>query len=347
MKISIVNVQVPFVKGGAEFLAESLARRVRARGHTVEEIQIPFRHYPPGAILDHMLACSLMRLDAGDPDLVIAFKFPAYLCPAPRKKLWLLHQFRAVYDLWDTPYSGMTKTPENFAIRDMIRHADNAALGHVDKLFTNSHIVARRLWQGNAIKVDEVLFPPLDNPEQFSPGDFGDYFFYPSRICWPKRQLLAIEAMAHVKSPFRLVLGGKPDSDEFDRKVRETISTHNLHDKVQILGWLSEADKSKWMRDACGAIYIPFDEDSYGFVTLEAFHSHKPLVTCTDSGGTHEIVEDGRNGLISQPTPQALAEAMESLWNNKRRARDLGGEGFATLARHGIEWGHILSRFLD
>ena len=73
------------------------------------------------------------------------------------------------------------------------------------------------------------------------------------------------------------------------------------------------------MRGAFASLYLPFEEDSYGYVTLEAFHSHKPVLTFTDSGGTDEIVEDGVNGMMLEPTPEALARGMETLWAARER----------------------------
>lgn len=347
MKVALVNVHCPFVRGGAEYLADSLAGRVRLRGHTVEAVNIPFKWYPPQAIPEHMLACKLLKLAAGAPDLVIAFKFPAYLCPFPRKRLWLFHQYRQTYELWGTPFSGMEDTAEHRGIRDMIRVADTAELSLVEKLFTNSKIVAKRLLNGNGIVADAVLYPPLDRPELFGPGEFGDYFFYPSRLGEVKRQHVAVEAMAHVRSPFRLVIAGKPDAEVYGVRLRDTIERLGLQDRVQLLGWVTEEEKAAWMRGACGAIYIPYDEDSYGFVTLEAYHSRKPLITFTDSGGTHELVEDGRNGAIVEPTAEALAEAMERIWSDKTRARAQGDAGFTTLGEKMIAWDHILDRLLD
>jgi len=38
-------------------------------------------------------------------DLVIATKFPSYFIQHPRKVLWLVEQYRQMYDLLDTSYS--------------------------------------------------------------------------------------------------------------------------------------------------------------------------------------------------------------------------------------------------
>jgi len=114
---------------------------------------------------------------------------------------------------------------------------------------------------------------------------------------------------------------------------------------VEMLGWLSEEEKARWMANACAAVFLPFDED-YGYVTVEAFHCHKPVITFTDSGGTNELVEDGLNGLSVEPTPHTLAAAMETLWTDRRRTRELGRAAFETLARRGIAWDHVLDHLL-
>lgn len=346
MKVAIVNVQVPFVRGGAEYLADSLAARVRGRGHPVDLVRIPFKWYPEAAIPEHMLACRMLRLESGEPDLVIALKFPAYLVPFPKKRLWLLHQFRQAYELWGTPLAGMPDTAETRGIRDMIQAADGKYLREVDALYTNSETVAGRLRRFNGIEADEVLYPPLDRPELFGPGEFGDYFFYPSRLGPSKRQHVAVEAMRHVRAPVRLVIAGKPDTDAYGAELARYVEAHGLTDRVTFLGWVTEEDKARWMRGACGAVYLPYDEDSYGYVTLEAFHSHKPLLTFSDSGGTNELVEDGANGLVLEPTPEALAAGMDTLWSDRARARDMGRVAFDTLSKHRIDWEHILDRLL-
>lgn len=346
MRVAIVNAQCPFVWGGAEYLAESLAERVRGRGHKVALIQIPFKWYPPDEIPAHMLACRLLRVDAGGLDLMIGHKFPAYLCPFPNKKLWLFHQFRQVYDLWGTDLGGLADTPANRGMRAMVAAADREAFAQVRGLYTNSRIVADRLKRFTGVTADEVLYPPLNRPELFGPGEFGDYFFYPSRIGPGKRQHVAVEALRHTRSPVKLVLAGKPDSAAYGDDLRKKVEDWGLRDRVLFLGFVSEEEKAKWMRGACGAVYLPVDEDSYGFVTLEAFHSHKPVLTLTDSGGTSEVIEHDRNGLILEPTPQALAGGMDRLLDDRGRARDMGEEAFATLTRHRIDWEHILDRLV-
>ena len=38
----------------------------------------------------------------------------------------------------------------------------------------------------------------------------------------------------------------------------------------------------------------------------------KPVITCTDSGGTAELVTDGVSGLVVEPQAEALAAAIDA-----------------------------------
>ena len=126
MRIAVVNTQVPFVRGGAEQLAEWLVDRLREHGHRAELVSLPYRWDPPQKLLEHALAARLTRIS--DVDRVIAFKFPSYYVPHDDKVLWVLHQFRAAYDLWGTEFQVLPDTTEGRYIRKAIIEADNRLL---------------------------------------------------------------------------------------------------------------------------------------------------------------------------------------------------------------------------
>ena len=122
MKIFVVNNMIPFLHGGAEDLANYLITHLRGIGHEAELLRIPFRYEPAESIYSEMLACRMMQV--GDADLVIALKFPAYLIPHPNKVLWLVHQYRQAYDMWDSGYSNIPATEAGQQLRDSIKEAD-------------------------------------------------------------------------------------------------------------------------------------------------------------------------------------------------------------------------------
>jgi glycosyltransferase involved in cell wall biosynthesis len=347
VKIAIVNNCVPFVYGGAEFLADSLRHKLLEYGHEAIVIKIPFTWDPPQKILENILLNRLIKLNQNvadiDPDRVIALKFPVYYLKHPNKILWLLHQFRQVYDLWGTEY-GMPQTVENIRIREAIIRADNRYLPEAKKIFTNSNVVSGRLKRFNAID-SEVLYPPLMDAEKYHAKEYGDYIFYPSRIVLGKRQQDAIESMKYVKSGVKLVIAGHSERREWLSHLEALVRDNGLSDKVTIIGrWISQEEKIDLFAKALGAIYIPFDEDSYGYVSLEAYHSKKPVITCTDSGGTLEVVEDGKTGYVVSPEPQAIAEAMDRLYFNKTGAQQMGCNGLDKIMSMGISWDQVIKR---
>src|SRR6266851_647708 len=148
MRILIATVQVPFIRGGAEILAEGLRDALRSAGHQAEIVAIPFKWFPAERILDHMLACRLLDLTEtpqGKVDRVIGLKFPAYLAPHPNRVLWLLHQHRTAYEFWDHPFADLINSPQGARIRDAILEADQRLIPDSRAVYTISGNVSQRL----------------------------------------------------------------------------------------------------------------------------------------------------------------------------------------------------------
>ena len=111
--VVVCEAQVPFVEGGAEIHARALASRLRAHGYDVERVALPFKWYPKEEIMRHAAAWRLLDLSESNGraiDLVIGTKFPSYFVRHPNKVAWLIHQYRAAYELCGTP-SATSTTP--------------------------------------------------------------------------------------------------------------------------------------------------------------------------------------------------------------------------------------------
>ena len=348
MKVAVVNNMVPFLHGGAEFLADSLSKKLREYGHDSTVIKFPFRWEPKTAIIDSIMAVKVSQLY--NVDMVIGLKFPAYYIEHPNKKLWLLHQFRQAYDLHKTEYGMFDESNiEDVAIRNAIIDLDNRYLGDLEgRIFTNSKVVSKRLLKYNGISSD-VLYPPLMDASLYSGSkELGDYIFYPSRVNYSKRQHLAIEAMRYTKSGVRLVLAGKGDTKSDEAYLFKLIEQYDLGDKVTYLNrFISEQEKVDLFQKSLGGIYIPYDEDSYGYVTLEGFHAGKAMISCTDAGGTDVVVKNGITGYMTSPDPHALAEAMDYLYLHKDKTREMGMNGLPLLEELGITWENVIRRLTE
>jgi glycosyltransferase involved in cell wall biosynthesis len=331
---------VPFVRGGAEVLAEALATQLREHGHSVELVRLPFLSYPPEKVLEHMLAARMIRLAA--IDRVIGFKFPAYLVPHEDKVMWILHQHRSVYDLWGTELQDGPDTVEARALRQAIIDADNRYLPAARRLFVISNVNAERMRRFNDLD-PEILYPPLPSPEAYRTGETGDYLFFPSRITSFKRQALAAAAMRHVRSGVRLVIAGQPDYPWSLQDLQKVTSNPDLQGRVDVrAGWMPEDVKLDLYANCLGVLFPPRDED-YGYVTLESFLSGKPVITCSDSGGPLELIEDGVSGFVVAPDPVALADAIDRLASDRRRARDMGAAARERARTLDISWDRVVA----
>lgn len=343
MRIALLNTTTPFFRGGAEILVDDLAEQLSIRGHRVTTFRIPMPDIFGRPWIHMIEAIKMMRLD--DFDRVITFKFPAYCIEHRNKVVWMLHQFRQVYELWNTEY-GLKESPENLAQRDIIMRADRS-LCEARHLFTNAKEVSWRLKKYNDID-SEVLPPPLKNVENYYCASTGDYFYYPSRVNSFKRQLLAVQAMEHVRSGVKLVISGVCEDSNYDNEIRSIIKTKKLKDKVKYDNkWVSDKEKQDLMAASLGVLYLPYKEDSCGFVSMEAFYSSKPLISCTDSGGTYELVEQGVSGLFCEPEPRALAAAMDKLYLNRDAAIQMGINGHDEIIRRDITWESTIRRLLS
>ena len=132
---------MPFVYGGAERLVRGLVAELRRHGYRAETVSIPFKSYPKGELLAQAALWRLVDLSESNYesiDAVIATKFPDYFVRHPNKVTWLLHQYRAIYDLCDTPLSDFTHSEPDVRLRDRLIALDTEVLAESKRLFTIS-----------------------------------------------------------------------------------------------------------------------------------------------------------------------------------------------------------------
>jgi glycosyltransferase involved in cell wall biosynthesis len=348
VRILIVTVQIPFVHGGAEVLANDLLNALRVEGHEAEIVTVPFRPNPPDCILDQMLACCLFDLSNFNDktvDRIIALKFPAYLIPHSNKVLWLVHQHRTAYELWGHELGDMQNDPRGIAVRDAIREADRQLIPESRAVFTISKNVTRRLRYYT--DVDSIpLYPPVRDASAFYCAEEPDeYLFFPSRLSRPKRQELVLKALALTQEQVCVQFTGVPDDPRYGEELKQLAIDLKLGQRVKWLGRIPEQEKRDAYARAIGVIFPPVDED-YGYVTLEAMLSSKAVLTCLDSGGPLEFVEHEKTGLIAKPNAQDLARAFDRLWRDRALAAEYGCAGRKVYDQLDLSWPNTVTALL-
>jgi glycosyltransferase involved in cell wall biosynthesis len=340
MRIALVSSAVPFINGGGRFIVEWAEAQLRAAGHNVERFYLPFAD-DPDLMLDQIAAYRLMDLTQSC-ERIITFRPPAHVIEHPDKICWFIHHIRTFYDLWDTPYVGMPHTPKTRALRAALMEADTNGLASAKQLYTNSKVVADRVKRFNGLDA-QVLYPPVWAPERFRCDGYGEEVVVICRVEPHKRQHLLIDAMEHARSAVRVRLCGVPANPAHGAAIEADIARRGLGQKVIFDNrWISEQEKVEMLAGALGVAYLPADEDSYGYPSIEGAHARKAVLTTTDSGGVLELVQHERNGFVEPPEPRAIAARLDQWFADRALARRMGEENCARLEELGITWPRVI-----
>src|SRR4029453_19210849 len=206
--------------------------------------------------------------------------------------------------------------------------------------FTIARTVSERMLKYNGI-ASEALYNPPKLAGRLHGGPYGDYVSTVTRLEPVKGVDLAIDTFQKTTSAMRLLIAG---DGSIRHDLAEYIERRGLTDRVTLLGRVDD-DRLVELYAGCRAVlFAPYEED-YGYVTLEAFLSRKPVITARDSGGTLEFVRDGVNGYVCEPTTDALAVAVNRLGADAALAASLGERGHAVAAN--ITWDNVVERLTE
>jgi glycosyltransferase involved in cell wall biosynthesis len=341
-RILVCEAQVPFVRGGAESLVRELVGQLRERGFDSELVSVPFKWYPRDELFAQAAAWRLLDLSEsnGHPvDRVIATKFPTYCVRHADKVTWLVHQYRAAYELTGTVYSEFEHTEADVAARRRLIELDTAMLAESRRIFTIAQTVTDRLARYNGLPAETLYHPPR-LAARLHGGASGGYVLSIGRLESVKRVDLIIRALARVPPPLTLVVAGTGTQRAAFEALAESLGVAS---RVQFLGEVNDDDLVELYAHALAVVYPPFDED-FGYVTLEAFLSQKPVITTTDAGEPSAFVIDGVNGLVAAPEPEALAAAIAALAADPARAAHYGAAGHDWARR--ITWHDTIDRLV-
>lgn len=325
-------------------IARELVEALRQSGHDPHLVVTPdYGFGRQTAAYAATWRTDVSRVNGRSIDCVISLRYPSYAIRHPHHVCWLNHTMREYYDLW--PRFSQTLSPLNRikerARRTLIHVADRYLLSrNVSRLFVQSRTIQKRLSMWPSVR-SEVLYPPAPNREYRSEG-YGPAFLFVSRLNRLKRADLLLRALATKEGAgIPVVLGG----DGEERSALERLATEcGVANRVTFAGRLTDAQLIEQLARCRAVVFPPFQED-YGFVTVEGFASRRAVITCRDSGGPAELVEDGVNGFVCDPTPESLARALRALSDDEALAARLGEAAFATGAR--LNWKETIGKLVE
>lgn len=345
MKVLIVNNMTPFVWGGAEELAVHLQKNLIIAGHQAEILRIPFQCKPAEQIPSQMLMVRAFELS--NVDHVIALKFPAYLIRHPKKTLWLLHQYRQAYNLFDVGQSNLSNGNEGLELKALIQRADQESFSESRSIFTNSQVTHQRLLNYNGFDA-QVLLPPVNDPELFLGGDQRDYIFAGGRVNNMKRQHLLLEGLAKSNTRVKLIIAGPPDRPSDAACLQSAVERLGLAGRVRLdLRFLPRQVYADYVNHSAAVAYLPYDEDSLGYVAMEAATAAKALITTVDSGGILRLVQHEKTGWVAESTAEDLGLIMSAVFEDSARAKNYGYNARALWESMKINWPETVETLLQ
>ena len=342
MRVLVATSDVPFVEGGHRVIARALVDAFRESGHEAEILTTPSNRFGRQfAAYTATRFTDAERTGNGEPvDRLVSLRYPSYALKHSNHVCWLNHRMREYYDLWPNWSGSLSwkgKIKESVR-KKFIHSADRYLLKkNVRKVFAQSENVQKQLLKWGDIP-SEVLYPPAPTKGYYT-EKYGDFILSPSRLISLKRIPLLLEALEISKVGNAILAGDGPEKSS----LQDWVRNHSMENRVQFVGHVSQQDLLKLYAECRAVFYAPVNED-FGLVAVESFQSQKPLITCFDSGGPAELIQDRVNGFITSPDSSAIATAITNLFEDTSLAETLGKA--AQEKWKYINWPNTVSRLL-
>jgi glycosyltransferase involved in cell wall biosynthesis len=147
--------------------------------------------------------------------------------------------------------------------------------------------------------------PPLDRP----------YAFYLGKLAPNKGTDFLIGVVDRSGLDWPLIIAGDgPDRAQLEQQAAGR--------PIRFLGWLDKADAARWLAHASVLIFPSRGPESLSRVLIEA-SALGVAIAAMDTGGTRDIIDPDRTGLLST-TPDGLAADVRRLRGDEALRRRLG-----------------------
>jgi glycosyltransferase involved in cell wall biosynthesis len=150
-----------------------------------------------------------------------------------------------------------------------------------------------------------------------------------ARVFLPKGQGRLIRALGLLKAELpniKLLIVGQdyPPGNRYSDELRALAVELGIADNILFLGLRSDVPR---LMAAVDLFAMPSFEEPFGLVYAEAMAMKKPVIAI-DSGGTPEVVEHGKSGLLSpEGDDAALAANIKQLITDAQLRREMGEYG--------------------
>jgi glycosyltransferase involved in cell wall biosynthesis len=212
---------------------------------------------------------------------------------------------------------------------------DSAGI-HVTAELERDEILALGLRTPDIICVPNGVSWP-STPPTLASGPFAalprPYALFLSRIDWKKGLDRLIKAWKWVPH-LSLIIAGNDESG-YREKLERIVEEYQLEGRIHFIGAVS--DEHKWaLYDQATMFVLPSYSENFGNVVAEAMAMGCPVVV-TPEVGLARLVRESGAGIVTDGSPQRLAETIRTLMHDSAARRLMGDRGRAA-ARQQLSW---------
>ncbi|SNS59867.1 phosphatidylinositol alpha-mannosyltransferase [Ekhidna lutea] len=206
-----------------------------------------------------------------------------------------------------------------FTFLDQIISVSNSQSGYISRFSKrNIHIIP------NGIDLDEIH--QIAPQESKRDDDFFQMFFM-GRLEPRKGVMHALRAFHQLKERYpkmKLIIAGDGDGRA---EVEQYITDYTLTD-VEMVGFVSEAEKYRLLKESDIYLAPALYGESFGIVLLESMAVGTPIAGYANSGYKNVITNDMMKGFAEPGDLDAFAKCIENLIPSSKREE---------LSKHGLE----------
>ncbi|OME80597.1 hypothetical protein BK120_18070 [Paenibacillus sp. FSL A5-0031] len=309
------------------------------------------------------------KMDVSRFDCVISTQPPSFAVEHPRHISLFYHHMKMYYDMSDLIQEVGLQQPFHRKSVEVIREIDTSSLNKVTSILAGSKTIKDRIARFNGItdQVDVIYAGINPHLYNFNGTVSYEYPIVVGRHEFPKRPELFVAAMKKIPNQIGKIVGSGGRTE--DLKKIDQILTYSTNEGITISdnetwkqmsnGSFSEnhenifrmAKKKKYVSNVhftgrvsddelieeytrASCVVCPAFQEDYGLTAIEAMAFKKPIIACIDGGGYAELIEDGVNGFLVEPTSSSIAEAIEKLTTDKALATRMGNAAYETSRRY-------------
>ncbi|MEM3366645.1 MAG: glycosyltransferase family 4 protein [Candidatus Methanomethyliaceae archaeon] len=249
---------------------------------------------------------------------------------------WLLRDLRVpILFTWHIPFIDEVESGWRRFVVEYLKEYANSIFS--TKAYVNSALKSGLSWS----KVTcippfiEVEDSNIDFRKAYDISEDEKLILCVARIDRLKGQNILIEAVSKLKLKYKLVFVGNgslskevlkiKDKEDYYNELQMMVSCKDLKDKVIFTGAIKRELLMAALK-ACDVVVLPSLQEGFGLAITEGMAFGKPVIG-TSVGGIPAQIWPGVNGFLVPPEDaNSLAEALEYVLSDEKRARMMGKE---------------------